>query len=488
MSIESLIATGIQPVQIPSPLAQASQLAQLRTFMNQNELARSTQARLQREDVDRNALNAAYRAAYDPQTGNIDPAKLRAAMVTGGQGAQLPAIERDLAELEAKRLAQSKTKIEAAQAGETLIAGALRNLGADPSDSSIDAALADLGGSNLFTPDRMRSLTAFGNNLKRLPDNERRARLAQQGVPPAAPTSPEVRRKAEEDRIAQAARNLAPNPTDANIDSTVAMLMSTNAVSPDRRPGLLAFVDRLKAMPLAQRTAVLAGQGASARPSQLLTPGEEAQKARIAAAGRTPPQQGPLEQIVDKSGNVILVPRDQAIGETPARAMIALTPQDKQKREAKYPQATMAVNTFEKTADKLAADLETLAKHPGLPSITGLVAGRVPGITKEGRAAEALFKTIMARGGFQELTNMRQASPTGSALGNQSNQEGQYLRDAFAPLSLTQNASDLIKNLNNAASAARESKGRVREAYDLTYEYRSSKGGGGVDTNNPLLQ
>ena len=68
MSIESLIATGIQPVQIPSPLAQASQLAQLRNSMNQNELARYTLGKAQQEDVNRNALNAAYQAAYDPQT------------------------------------------------------------------------------------------------------------------------------------------------------------------------------------------------------------------------------------------------------------------------------------------------------------------------------------------------------------------------------------------------------------------------------------
>ena len=112
MSIESLIATGIQPVQIPSPLAQASQLAQLRNFTNQNELARYTLGKAQQEDVNRNALNAAYQAAYDPQTGNIDPAKLRAAMVTGGQGAQLPAIEKNRAELEAKQAANRKITLD----------------------------------------------------------------------------------------------------------------------------------------------------------------------------------------------------------------------------------------------------------------------------------------------------------------------------------------------------------------------------------------
>jgi hypothetical protein len=381
-------------------------------------------------------------------------------------------MEKDLAELASTRLAENKTKVEVAQAGENLIAGALRNLGADSSDSSIDATLADLGGSNLFKPERMRSLTAFGDKLKGLPLNERGSLLAAQGAPAAAPTSPEARVKATEEFIAQAKRNLADNPTDAAIAAKVEFLRSR--VPPERMAAIEAFVSRLLPLPLAQRTAVLAGQGAPARASQLLTSGEKAQKIEIAAAGRTPAQQGPLERVVDDKGNVVFVTREGALGKTPASAVIGLTVKERQTREDKYPKATIAVKAFETTAEKLATDLETLAKHPGLPSITGLVAGRLPGITNEGRAAEALFKNIMARGGFQELTNMRQASPTGSALGNQSNQEGQYLRDAFAPLNLTQEAGDLIKNLTNAASAARESKGRVREAYDLTYEYRGA--------------
>ena len=80
-----------------------------------------------------------------------------------------------------------------------------------------------------------------------------------------------------------------------------------------------------------------------------------------------------------------------------------LTPKETQLREAKYPQATQAVKTFESHADQLAAQLETLADHPGLSGITGLVYGRTPALTKEANAADALLKTIMAKGGFSSL-------------------------------------------------------------------------------------
>jgi hypothetical protein len=145
-------------------------------------------------------------------------------------------------------------------------------------------------------------------------------------------------------------------------------------------------------------------------------------------------------------------------------------------REAKFPQAKTAVASFETSAEKLAKDLETLADSKGLDGITGLIGGRTPAITKEARAAEALYNSIIARGGFNELQNLRNASPTGGALGNVSNAEGERLNNAFAPLKLTQNASDLKAALKKAASETRASAGRVKDTFDLTYEYKSQGG------------
>lgn len=150
-----------------------------------------------------------------------------------------------------------------------------------------------------------------------------------------------------------------------------------------------------------------------------------------------------------------------------------LAPKELQAREAKYPVATTAIKTVESKADKLIADIETLKNHPGLDSITGVVYGRTPSATKEGRAAQALYDSIVARGGFQELAAMRAASPTGGALGNVSNQEGQQLKDAFGTLNRTQDAADLRKQLGRVADDVRGAKTRVREAYDMTYDYKA---------------
>jgi hypothetical protein len=159
-----------------------------------------------------------------------------------------------------------------------------------------------------------------------------------------------------------------------------------------------------------------------------------------------------------------------------------LTSKEIQAREAKFPQATQAVNTFEAKTTELEKDLIALRNHPGLASITGIAAGRAPGITSQGRAAEALYDKITARGGFKELQDMRAASPTGGALGNVSNQEGAQLRAAFAAIDRKQDAADVKKAIDTAISDLQGSKSRVREAYDMTYDY---KGGGATPSTPP---
>lgn len=219
------------------------------------------------------------------------------------------------------------------------------------------------------------------------------------------------------------------------------------------------------------------------RQERMLSSEEEAQRVRIAAASRAPaqpkeppPPTAPVAVVDQATGQVKYVTREEALGKTPAAAIEGLTPKERQTREAKYPQATSAVKTFENTSDTLVTDLEKLAKHPGLSSITGIAAGRLPGITKEGREAEALFDKIVARGGFQELQTMRQASPTGGALGNVSNQEGAQLRQAFAALDRRQDAPSVRNAITDAIAQIRAAKENIRGAYDLTYEYKQKTG------------
>lgn len=142
-------------------------------------------------------------------------------------------------------------------------------------------------------------------------------------------------------------------------------------------------------------------------------------KREMALAGRapaTPAQPSAPVAVVDPvTGKQVYVSREDALRGrmTPAAAMESLPPKEIQKREAAYPQATSTVKGIEDKASSFTKDLTELLNHPGLSSITGIAAGRLPGITAEGRAAQAIYDKIVAKGGFQALQEMRDASKTG---------------------------------------------------------------------------
>lgn len=183
-------------------------------------------------------------------------------------------------------------------------------------------------------------------------------------------------------------------------------------------------------------------------------------------------------EVVGPDGKPIIVSAQEAIAKrmTPAKAAEGLSPKEIQKREASYPKTTAALRSFETQADLLIKNLEKLREHPGLSGITGLVFGRTPAITAEARSAKADLDNILARGGFAELTAMRQASPTGGALGNISNKEVEYLRDAFGALNTVQDTETFKQKINDVIAQLQTSKRNVREEYDNTYEYRAQRG------------
>jgi len=152
---------------------------------------------------------------------------------------------------------------------------------------------------------------------------------------------------------------------------------------------------------------------------------------------------------------------------------VQLSKKELQARESAFPKATTALKSFEADADELVSDLERLKNHPGLSNITGVIAGRIPSLTAQGRAAQALYDKIIAKGGFQSLQDVRNASPTGGALGSISNQEGQQLKSAFSEIDQKMDAPDVRGAIDRTIQKVRGSKNRVREGYDLTYEYRT---------------
>lgn len=234
--------------------------------------------------------------------------------------------------------------------------------------------------------------------------------------------------------------------------------------APTRATGLNALA--LPAPGAATFAGVPAIQGAIAMPGggRYFPPAMTPQQQEAAARDQ---QRVALEQ-----RRVELAEKEQARKE--AGLAEPLSVKDRQKREATYPQATSAMKGFEAKSDNFVKDLQMLRDHPGLGEITGILAGRIgTALTDQGRAALALYNKVTAKGGFQALQDMREASKTGGALGNVSNQEGRQLVASFAAIDRTQNAKDVQAALNAAISDVEGAKARMREAYDATYEYRT---------------
>jgi spore germination cell wall hydrolase CwlJ-like protein len=95
-----------------------------------------------------------------------------------------------------------------------------------------------------------------------------------------------------------------------------------------------------------------------------------------------------------------------------------------------------------------------------------------------------LIETIKANAGFQQLMQMRQASPTGGALGNVTERELSFLQSAIGNLSQSQNEIQLrdnLKRVKNAYLDAIHGTGNgQREKLDFESKGASGKTSGGV--------
>jgi len=194
-------------------------------------------------------------------------------------------------------------------------------------------------------------------------------------------------------------------------------------------------------------------------------------------AGRTPAQPQPLEKVVDPvTGQIRFASRTEALSGrmTPASELQGLPAKEIQKRESVLPQATQSVKATEQNADSLIADLQALKDHAGLSGITGFIAGRTTNLSGPARSAQADFNKIQAQGTLGVLTALRAASKTGGALGNTSDKDVQLLKNAFGALDQTQNTEDFKKKLDDAIYATQRAKQNAREAYDSTYEYKTT--------------
>jgi hypothetical protein len=168
-----------------------------------------------------------------------------------------------------------------------------------------------------------------------------------------------------------------------------------------------------------------------------------------------------------------------------------------------------AYNTMEAATakyDETIARAKRLLSNPSLDNIIGNLQGNIPETAlslSSQSAANALsdYNELLAVAGFQELQAMRDASPTGGALGQVSDSENRLLQQSAFASSRTQDEAKFKESLRSYIKRLEDSKRRVEGAYERTFGSRFApqraapagpppKGGTptGVDTNNPLLK
>ena len=142
--------------------------------------------------------------------------------------------------------------------------------------------------------------------------------------------------------------------------------------------------------------------------------------------------------------------------------------------------AAEALNAMEGVTakyDKTIALAERLLKNPALDGIIGNIQGNIPetvlGLSSQA-AANALsdYNALISVAGFQELQAMRDASPTGGALGQVSDSENRLLQQSAFASSRTQSEAKFRESLKTYLKLLRESKARVEKAYERTYGSR----------------
>lgn len=110
MAINPAIAMGVRGIELQDPLAQYGRVAAIQSAQQQNQLAQLQMQQAQREQDSTNALNRAYAEAYNPATGNVDINKLRQSVSASGFGSRLPDIEKKLGEVQSQRLTQEELR------------------------------------------------------------------------------------------------------------------------------------------------------------------------------------------------------------------------------------------------------------------------------------------------------------------------------------------------------------------------------------------
>ena len=440
MALDPNIALGVKSLELPNPLAQYGQLAQIQNAQNQNALAQFQLGSARRTEQSQNLLADAYAQSTDPATGKIDYNKLTGLVAAGGGGTQIPAIQKSRLEYETAQTTQQKAQTELVDAKLKQSRGLLE--GVTTPDQYIAWHEANHKDAILGPVLAARGITA----------EQSRARIME-----AINKGP-----AEFQRLINESKLGTEKFMELNKPSTQVVDQSGQR--------------QVLQIPGLGGTPTTVGTYADVP----LPANVQAQKIDIARQSRPPAppaQPSAPVAVVGEDGKIRYVSREEAInkGMTPASAIESLPPKEIQKREAALPQARQSVKTISNTMSVIGQTVDSLLANPdGIDGITGLVYGVTPAITGPARKAKAELEQLKNLAFIQGITELRAASKTGAAVGNVTNREGDRFENLKASLDRSQSKEDLIAALKKLKTQAELTSQFTTEAFDDTYSYKSA--------------
>jgi len=358
----------------------------------------------------------------------------------------------------------------------------------------------DMAAADLSSPDTRTNLLRFGKTgatyAKALTEQET-----------AALTQKETQfkvQKARKDFVAQAQRDTSQNPSDANITAYKEDLMANPLFTEAEKTQMAAGADRILAMPVNERKAFMASQGASVselKPTTQtinrsgatdlvqvapftgatstlgtytdvpLPANVQAQKIQIAQQSRPPAQpSAPVAVIDPTTGQPIYVSREEALRNKmqPASSAANLKPLTEGqtiKLRTDVGKDYKAASTALAQMDDLLDSIESVKTAPGLSAATGFTGKFLPSFP-EGKAAQAETRLANLRG---KVTALGKATAAMSgAIGSIANQEWKILSDQIAALDEVKGKGPLLEQIDLVEQQARGAIARVRDTYEKT--------------------
>jgi len=138
--------------------------------------------------------------------------------------------------------------------------------------------------------------------------------------------------------------------------------------------------------------------------------------------------------------------------------------------EAAKPAVTRTLGDAVDNVQRLQEAARGLAQHPGLKGITA-IKGAFPDIPGSDAAnARAELFNLLSQTATTTLQAIRNAAKTGGALGSVSDADIELLKNNLASLKTSQSAEAMQKNLDVIIKWGDRIKGRMQNAYDMTYK------------------